>query len=80
MAVRLGLGYKYFWEVSSPVCCVLCAAPGGHALQHYVMKCPLIAKFRLQGQYDLYTLIDNFLDSATLRDILKEYLKFALRL
>ena len=82
VAMRLRLGYKYFWEVSnSPgVCCVLCAAPRGHTLHHYVMECPLIAKFRPQGHPDLSTLIDHLLDSATLRDILKEYPKFAPRL
>ena len=80
--MRLRLGYKYFWEVSaSPgVCCVLCAAPRGHTLRHYIMECPLIAKFRPQGQHDLYSLIDHLLDSATLREILREYPQFAPRL
>ena len=82
VAMRLRLGYKYFWEVSnSPaVCCMLCTAPRGHTLHHYVMDCPLIAKFRPQGQPDLHTLIGHLLDSATLGDILKEYPKFAPRL
>ncbi|MPC32692.1 hypothetical protein E2C01_026017 [Portunus trituberculatus] len=30
------------------------------------MECPHIAKFRPQGQYDLYSLIDHLLDSVTL--------------
>ncbi|MPC93383.1 hypothetical protein E2C01_088509 [Portunus trituberculatus] len=37
------------------------------------MECPLIAKFRPQGQHDLYSFIDHLLGSATLRDILREY-------
>ncbi|MPC39280.1 hypothetical protein E2C01_032811 [Portunus trituberculatus] len=43
------------------------------------MEYPLIAKFRPQG-HDLYSLIDQLLDSTTLRDILKEYPQFAPRL
>ncbi|MPC74816.1 hypothetical protein E2C01_069192 [Portunus trituberculatus] len=81
VAMRLRLGYKYFWEVSaSPrVCCVLRAAPRGHTLRHCIMECPFIAKFRPQGQPDLCSLIDH-LDSATLRDVLREYPQFARRL
>ncbi|MPC89861.1 hypothetical protein E2C01_084823 [Portunus trituberculatus] len=49
-------------------------------LRHYIMECPLIAKFRPQGQHDLYSLIVHLLDSATLRDILREYPQFAPKL
>ncbi|MPC75032.1 hypothetical protein E2C01_069416 [Portunus trituberculatus] len=52
----------------------------GHTLRHYITECPHIAKFRPQGQHDLYSLIDLLLDSATLRDILREYPQFAPRL
>ncbi|MPC17181.1 hypothetical protein E2C01_010029 [Portunus trituberculatus] len=44
------------------------------------MECPHIAKFRPQCQHDLYSLIAHLLDSATLRDILREYPQFAPRL
>ncbi|MPC58549.1 hypothetical protein E2C01_052555 [Portunus trituberculatus] len=44
------------------------------------MECPLIAKFRPQSQHDLYSLIDHLLDSATLKEILREYPQFASRL
>ncbi|MPC18843.1 hypothetical protein E2C01_011737 [Portunus trituberculatus] len=44
------------------------------------MECPLIAKFRPQGQHDMYSLIDRLLDSATLKEILREYPQFAPRL
>ncbi|MPC90444.1 hypothetical protein E2C01_085432 [Portunus trituberculatus] len=42
VAMRLRLGYKYFWDVSaSPgVCCVLYAAPRGHCV--IIMECPLV--------------------------------------
>ncbi|MPC09909.1 hypothetical protein E2C01_002528 [Portunus trituberculatus] len=83
VAMKLSLGYKYFWKVgASPgVCCVLYAAPRGHTLRHYIMECPLIPKFRPQGQHDLYSLIDHLLDSTTPRDnILEQYPHFAPRL
>ncbi|MPC81868.1 hypothetical protein E2C01_076506 [Portunus trituberculatus] len=82
VAMRLRLGYKYFWEVSaSPsVCCVVCGAPRGNTLRHYIVECPLIAKFRPHGQHDLYSLIDHLLFSTTLRDILREYPQFVPRL
>ncbi|KAG0724124.1 hypothetical protein GWK47_000479 [Chionoecetes opilio] len=48
VAMRLRLGYKYYWEVSnSPAAsCTLCAKLGGHTLHHYIMDCPCIAKIR----------------------------------
>ena len=50
------------------------------SILYCVTEWPLIAKFRLQGLLDMYTLIDHILDSATLRDILKDHLKFAPRM
>ncbi|MPC49633.1 hypothetical protein E2C01_043442 [Portunus trituberculatus] len=78
VAMRLRLGCKYFWEISTiGVCCVLHQEA---TLRHYVTECPLIPKFRWQGQHDLYTLIDHLLDPATFRDTLKEYPVVAPRL
>ena len=55
VVMRLRLGYRYYWEVSGapPVPCTLCARPGGHTLQHYVLHCPAINDYRPQARWDL---------------------------
>ena len=81
VAMRLRVGYKYYWEVShSPaVCCALCAAPGGHTLHHYVGDCPTLARFRPPDPLDLQQLICFFLNHNTLKPILQQLPKFAPR-
>ena len=81
VAMRLRLGYRYYWEVSdSPaVCCTLCAKPGGHTLHHYVMECPSIDNFRPQADLDLPQTICWLLRNDVLPAILKEHPRFAPR-
>ncbi|MPC60105.1 hypothetical protein E2C01_054142 [Portunus trituberculatus] len=77
VAMRLRLGYEYFREVSaSPGVC--CTKETHTASLYHGMSSH--AKFRPQGQHDLYSLIDHLLHPATLRDIFKEYPQFAPRL
>ena len=82
VTMRLRLGYKYYWEVyrgaeSEP--CTLCARPGGHSLQHYVLFCPVIDESRPQGQWNLIELICYFIDNDILSKILKKHPMFAFR-
>ena len=81
VAMRLRVGYKYYWEVSrSPaVSCSLCAAPGGHTLDHYVGDCPIIARFRPPDPLDLQQLICWLFNHNTLKPVLQEFPKFAPR-
>ena len=81
VVMRLRLGYKYYWEVSgsAPVSCVLCDRPGGHALFHYVMECPLVAHYRPQGEWTLPEMVSWLITEGVLSSILKEYPNFAPR-
>ena len=81
IAMRLRLGYKYYWEVSgSPaVPCKLCDTPRGDTLYHYVILCPHIDKFRPQRQLDLKDMICYFFNNSILKTIIKEFPNFAPR-
>ena len=64
LVARLRLGYRYYWEVGGapPVPCALCARPGGHMLQHYVLHSSVISDYRSQSHWDLPELVGWFLN------------------
>ncbi|MPC09495.1 hypothetical protein E2C01_002108 [Portunus trituberculatus] len=79
VAMRLRLGYRYYWEVSgaAAVPCKLCHSPAGHTLAHYVMKCPLLVHFRPHGNWDLPPMISWFFNNDIIPAILKDFPLFA---
>ena len=82
VTMRLRLGYKYYWEVcrgAAPEPCPLCASPGGHSLQHYVLYCPSLEDFRPQGRWELTRLICWFINNDVLPEIIKKCPMFASR-
>ena len=45
------LGYKYYWQykdvpVVAETLCQICGATKAHTLEHYVMDCPSLCRFR----------------------------------
>ena len=79
VAMRLRLGYRYYWEVSgaAAVPCKLCHSLAGHTLAHYVMECPLLVHFRPQGNWDLPPMISWFFNNDIIPAILKDFPLFA---
>lgn len=80
--MRLKLGYKYYWELArgvEPMPCNLCARPGAHTLQHYVLQCPSLAEFRPQGQWDLSSMVCFLINNDIIPKIMRKYPKFAPR-
>lgn len=81
VAMRLRLGYKYFWEVggAAPEACTLCGMSGGHSLHHYVLDCPSIISLRPPGQWDLPNMVAKLIHCNLLLPILRQCPTFAPR-
>ena len=83
VTARIRLGYRYMWQmhpdtVRTPdtINCKVCNMPYGHHLEHYVLACRYIEKFRPKD-LNFIELCQYFTESGTLQDILNEYPMFA---
>ncbi|XP_069168138.1 uncharacterized protein [Procambarus clarkii] len=83
--MRLGLGYKYYWEYGIGVHdndtkCKLCGMLRSHTLAHYVLDCPLINVYRNTEIRTVPEQIAWMCHKGKVDDILERYKNFAPRL
>ncbi len=83
--MRLRLGYKYIWQYGVDVSekdkeCKLCSMPYAHTLEHYVLECHLIEKYRNKEINSVPHQIVWMCDNGIIDSILRSYKNFAPRM
>ena len=81
--MRLRLGYNYHWqyiEGSEGISCKLCGIPKSHTLYHYIMECNCMEEFRCDEITDFPDMICYLINNDIVKDILKKFNKFDIRI
>ena len=83
VTARIRLGYRYLWQIRSgadrtmrSVSCRVCKMPYGHTLEHYILSCKAVEKYR-PSDLDFIALCRYFTESGILSVILREFPLFA---
>lgn len=79
--VKIKTGYRYTWEFCKEVReeegkCKICKLSGGHNLNHYILCCPMLDKFRSNDSNNLLEEAERFLDVQLLKKVCNEFKDF----